>query len=494
MTERFQKTVVEVVERILRAARADAELLSGLRTCADEVLSLDAAPSPGEVPPVSDVNPVVAQVKATAASSPAGVPPPPVTPSRPTVQPRLPNPRPAVPFTLAGAQERLRLKAEAARWAAERGRLTDSREVALKDQDFARRERADGCYLWMLHPNGPRSQRLDHFDVIAAWYENLAEALALAERVIAVVGWSGHEVGPVLVALAKAQSALRVAVARCGGYDEDQQAVYRWLVESADRNSIYIGDGMKSSAPTDPSEWAAAAGRIQALGSAFEKAHGQRLKRERLLAVVKQTASRLTANPPDVAGTLTELAAGVDELIGAGLPPSNKELREALLPTFDRLRTLPHPSNNVRLVVREIGKYKEGRPAKTVSTLGTATAPVVVEARKLLAGRSAVLIGAEGRPTAKEPLERSLGLKELVWLKGREYSSYHEFERYIARPDVAVVLLAVRWTSHAFGEAVKFCKRHGKPLVRLTGGYGPNKVAHDIVDQASKQLKTASPS
>ncbi len=58
----------------------------------------------------------------------------------------------------------------------------------------------------------------------------------------------------------------------------------------------------------------------------------------------------------------------------------------------------------------------------------------------------------------------------------------------MARPDVAVVVLAIRWSSHSFGEVREFCERHGKPLVRLPGGYNPNQVAMQIMSQCSGRL------
>jgi hypothetical protein len=51
-----------------------------------------------------------------------------------------------------------------------------------------------------------------------------------------------------------------------------------------------------------------------------------------------------------------------------------------------------------------------------------------------------------------------------------------------------LVLLAIRWSSHAFGDVKQFCDRHGKPLVRLPGGYSPNQVAAQILAQGSEQL------
>ena len=110
------------------------------------------------------------------------------------------------------------------------------------------------------------------------------------------------------------------------------------------------------------------------------------------------------------------------------------------------------------------------------------------EARRLLAGRSAVLIGGTCRHDAQRELEAALGLKELVWVETKEHQSVETFEPAVARPDVALVLLAIRWASHGFGDVKRSCDRHGKPLVRLPGGYSPNQVAAQIVAQCSGQL------
>jgi hypothetical protein len=51
-----------------------------------------------------------------------------------------------------------------------------------------------------------------------------------------------------------------------------------------------------------------------------------------------------------------------------------------------------------------------------------------------------------------------------------------------------VVLLAIRWSSHSFGDVKRFCDQFGKPLVRLPAGYSPNQVAVQILAQCSAQL------
>jgi hypothetical protein len=113
----------------------------------------------------------------------------------------------------------------------------------------------------------------------------------------------------------------------------------------------------------------------------------------------------------------------------------------------------------------------------------------VKEAARLLEGRSVVLIGGARRREAQATMRRALGLRELIWIETKEHQSIDSFEPMIARPEVAVVLLAIRWSSHAFGDVRMFCDRHNKPLVRLPGGYSPNQVAAQIVAQCSGKLE-----
>ena len=145
-----------------------------------------------------------------------------------------------------------------------------------------------------------------------------------------------------------------------------------------------------------------------------------------------------------------------------------------------------------RLVLREIdrlpGAAAVGGYERSVSHARSAE---VDEAARLLRGRSIVLIGGIRRREAQESLRRALGLSELIWIETKEHQSIDSFEPMIARADVAVVLLAIRWSSHAFGDVRLFCDRHNKPLVRLPGGYSPNQVAAQILAQCSGKLEKA---
>ena len=87
-----------------------------------------------------------------------------------------------------------------------------------------------------------------------------------------------------------------------------------------------------------------------------------------------------------------------------------------------------------------------------------------------------------------DALKSALRLKELIWIGVDDIQSVTELEPYVARPDVAVVLLAIRWSRHSFGDVSRYCERYGKPLVRLPGGYNSRQVAAQILSQCGDRL------
>ena len=84
---------------------------------------------------------------------------------------------------------------------------------------------------------------------------------------------------------------------------------------------------------------------------------------------------------------------------------------------------------------------------------------------------------------------KSFRLADLDWIQTPEHESYTVFEPSVRRPETAVVLLAIRWTSHSYTEVQKYCSYWNKPLVRLPGGYNPNQVAYQILNQAGDRLR-----
>ena len=178
----------------------------------------------------------------------------------------------------------------------------------------------------------------------------------------------------------------------------------------------------------------------------------------------------------------------VDELVAEGIAPSNREIRELLLPLIDDMPDRDDLPPGFRRVLREIDRFLAIRSLPARSAVSHEPTAEVREVGRLLAGRSVVLIGGNRRREAQQSLRSALGLLDLIWIETKEHQAVAEFEPLIVRPDVALVLLAIRWSSHAFGDVKRLCDRHGKPLARLPGGYGPNQVAAQIHSQCSGQL------
>lgn len=112
----------------------------------------------------------------------------------------------------------------------------------------------------------------------------------------------------------------------------------------------------------------------------------------------------------------------------------------------------------------------------------------VHEVADLLRGRGVLVIGGQPRPAAIRSLAEAFGLSAVHWPHNPS-AAVACYEPFVARPDVAVVLMAVRWSRHSFGDVRHACHRFGKPFVMLPGGYGPNQVAVQILGQGSHRLR-----
>jgi hypothetical protein len=413
-------------------------------------------------------------------------------PATPSVAER--PPRPALPAAadLEGLERRLRLKADAARWAAERisecegGRRS---RIELEQVDRAFQERARklcDCRLWMLGPQAPAGERTT-YEVAGGCYEAGAIAVHLASG-LTTDGNSAAFLTELLELVAESQSALRASVDRFGLSDPDQLRMYTWLRDTTSLHRVYIPRYMRSDDPADPAQWPALVQRLADLDSRLKRTRDEQKNRRKLLNKLKfvsrQLIERTTRAGSEEWGALASV---VEELVSGGVPPSQVELREALLPLVDLLPETLEPSREFSLVLKEIDRFLASRTVEP-ETNGKEPSEEVRRASRILASRRVVIIGGERRPHAEKAIEKAFGLSRLDWIATREHESLDGFEAVIARPDVALVLLAIRWTSHSFGEVKAFCDRHGKPLVRLPAGYNPNQIAAQILDQCSERL------
>ncbi|HVC95608.1 MAG TPA: hypothetical protein VND64_18085 [Pirellulales bacterium] len=398
---------------------------------------------------------------------------------------------------LAQIEARCHLKAEGARWASTRHRRIAngadfSTEIAPGDRAIiAKARNLPDCLLWMCRLNSPSPADTRLYDDVAGCYEAVARALAVLKLMHGEPDLQHGEFERSLALLAEAQSALRVAIVEIEGpVDPDQLRVFTWLKATTSENRVFVERYMRADDPADPTAWADLSSRIEAVDARVQETFRRIKQRRKLLGKVRHKLQLIARAPEDAREHWRILAASVDELVRDGLPPSNRELRELLAPALEGMPDLEDQPRGFQLVLRELDRFLAASPSTNSPTVLRTTAEVQAASR-LLEGRSVVLIGGERRPIAEQSLKDAFGLRELFWITTREHESNDGFEPYIARPDVAVVLLAIRWSSHSYGDVRVFCERHGRPLVRLPAGYNANQVASQILEQCSERLQRA---
>ena len=393
---------------------------------------------------------------------------------------------------LTAIETRCRQKCEAACWAAERlrrareGYDVDVESAGMAPEMVEWADRLTDCFYWMQSSAGSEPADLAVIDDLGGCFEAVAEALTLVRVMLKEHPGNQKVLERSLPFVAEAQSGLRVAVHRLGATaDPDQLEVFEWLKATAARHHVYVKRFMRADEQADPAQWYDLLARIEAVGAGGKQSRLPDSQVERIRNRLKHV-QRGAGHDDDWLTLITV----VDEIVGEGVPPSNREIRELLLPVIDELPPWDEFPNRFRLVLREIDRYLGACTAPTRSPVVHEHSAEVKEAARLLNGTSIVLIGGNRRREAQESLRRALALNDLIWIETKEHQAVDTFEPLIARADVALVLLAIRWSSHAFGDVKQLCERHGKLLVRLPGGYNPNQIAAQILSQTSAQLRS----
>jgi hypothetical protein len=386
-------------------------------------------------------------------------------------------------------EARWRKKAEAARWAAEcQRRLRQGYHFAAQevpsDPDVAEWViRLTDDFYWASSSISSYEADLSLLDDLGGCYEAAAEALWLFRG----LADNPRLLEQLLPLIAEAQSALRRALRRVGpGDDADQAEIFDWLKTAAAAHRVYIKRFMRADDQAEPERWPHLLTRIEKLAERHALA-GRQSAHQSLFDQLRLRLDALPGSGSSQAGRLAVIEA-VDDMVNQGVPPSNRALRELLLPVINELPDFEDLPAGFRLVLREIDRFLATRAPSAESPASHESTVEVKEVARLVGGRSVVLIGGSRRRVAQESLERAFALQDLIWIETKEHQAVAAFEPMIARVDVALALLAIRWSSHAFKDVKPICDRYGKTLVRLPGGYNPNQVAAQILAQCSGQL------
>lgn len=422
--------------------------------------------------------------------------------TRPPVEaaPPLVAATPAVDTTLFDpgmGERRCRLKARACDWAERRQKLLDEgadfhTEVQPYDTELLDEAKAlTDCYLWMCSPEAPPAQGDGGYSLLARNFETLADALALTRQAEEKAEEFRGEFERAVDLLAEAQSAVRAAAIAAGRDrdDFDQKGAHLWLRAVTGRRHVFVAKYMRIDDPASPVHWPSLALRIEAASVAAEALREGAAKRRKLLGKVRHKSS-LIEKGEQVENSWRVLVDSIEALLTSGLPPSDRQLRDAVAPVIDDAPEWAAASADLQQVAREIDRALSGRPAVR-ETSAPAYNEAVAELRAKVAGKALVMIGGDRRPDAEARLRDALGLARLDWLTTRSHESVDRFVPYVERPDVAVVVQMVLYSSHSVGDVDAFCRQQGKPFVRLISGYHPNQFATRVLAQCSERLGVA---
>lgn len=181
------------------------------------------------------------------------------------------------------------------------------------------------------------------------------------------------------------------------------------------------------------------------------------------------------------------LAALTAEALASAPDGASVELRR-LLEELARRVAERRLVDNVYALEVELERVAKSGAHRAVEPRGPRTP--VEQVADLLHGRALLVIGGDPRREHAEKLRAAFGLREVLWPQTSETNpSVSVFEPYVARSEVAVVLLLIKLNRHGVTEELPaVCERHGKAVVRLVGGYNPEQVAAQILKQAGKKL------
>ena len=423
-------------------------------------------------------------------------------------EPRRPTPPPAPvvevsarafsePEDATQIAARCQLKADAVRWRVKRSQFLAAANGHVTDSDPERAslvERAKDlqCFLWMIHDDSPLGRDPKGAEELAGCFEATGHTARLVGQALQYRERLRDEFLQTLELFAEAQSALRVAVRvyHPQADDDAQLSAFLWLKHATSTYQFYVRRHMKVDDPANPANWAEIIRRVRNLETGVLEVARRSGQSKKLLGKLRHKVSVLLETPENNIDDWRILAETVDQLVLGGIPPSSLEIREHLMPLLDHIPQLEGPHPGFDRALREIERFQATQPVHTAPAPPRRD-PLIDEATKLVHGKSVLVIGGVPSPPSRQALKEALGLREVYWPETREHQSIATFESEVARPDVCLVLLAIRWSSHSFGDVKPWCDQYDKPLVRLPRGYNASQVAKEILEQASERLKRA---
>lgn len=405
-----------------------------------------------------------------------------------------------VGIDLALVEQRSTLKGAACRLFIERratpaDTLEEMDTRARMNHMIAQAKAMPNCFLWVFWRE--RTQPDDqHLRQIAENYDVHAAAVGLMRRLVgSTEKESSSDLEAAFYLLAEANSALRVAMESTWltDHDRDQADIHTWLRQETASRRIYIGRYMTVDDPADPADAAGLVVRIKDLLTRIDDRAGKVKSIKSALTQVKYHSNQIVKNAPEPSeNDWRKISQALTKLRSLGVAHTDRRFVEAL---GVQAAALCPPALAEELTLTDVLARVQTAPAADEHDDDHAAhergwSEQVTTVREWLRGRRMVLMGGERNGQAVDRLKDAFELSDVEWVPLTEHGSALPMRGPIQRADTAVVVVIVKLAGHLHAdEAQAYSAEAGKPCVLLTGGYNPERVAQDIVQQASDRLK-----
>jgi hypothetical protein len=297
--------------------------------------------------------------------------------------------------------------------------------------------------------------------------------------------------------IAEVQSMLKTALERVtfAHPDPDQRRLFSVILDLTDQKHIYIDRYMKTDDPAEPSQWPgfqvrlnAFAKRIMARRAKRQHALLQERTIKRVQGQIEYHRKLLEKGSHDIERDWQRIADALTQWSESGLKTDDQRLRTTLTPVGLLLPGVKE--NEAQKFIRAYLQSWELEDEEDEDIAQDHTEeldnPEISQVANWLRGQTIVLIGGDERPHAKAALINAFALKDVIWVSTRPHETLEILKTPIRRDEVCLVVLTIRWASHAYGNIRTLCRQLGKPFIRLPAGYNPHRVAYEVIDQASE--------
>jgi hypothetical protein len=336
----------------------------------------------------------------------------------------------------------------------------------------------------------------DRWRELAELYGDLAqavEALAWIERTRPRMPrhWVERECGPLLEAIGAVSAHMYRWLQRHlpGQRDDQQDRLHCWLRDIGQEYGLFI----RSLQPADRVQDSELESLVRELPARLEALRGGTAKQIRQAEALERLRDLLHregfGGQEEDGDDLCEVAF---ECLGAGVPPTDRRLRDPLLAFGWMLAQDPALARLHKAVADELARRarKEIKQPDGLSDHdGTDDLPEdlrakLQEVRRITRGLCGAVVGGKCHESSRLTIEEALQLDHLTWPDTESCDLFDPAARDFRRADL---ILLTRFNRKSSREARRLCKEQDKILLCLPTGYG----LHQVISRAHQQLYPA---